>query len=184
MLELEKYTLDEIISMNDTNLLNKYLKEIESLKYNRINRRVIEQNYGSSLIEIINSIQEEEEKIRSYELFPGDLVYFYPSIKESHARKQLTCDFSGSIIYPGSLYINYRPLLENITTGNCYVLKRTIRVEQGCAYNLPTTISEFEKFNLNMKIENDFDGINFSKFNSEMLDLQKLKNKKRKEVRI
>lgn len=185
MEEFEKYTLAEIVSMNNEKLLNRYFEELENLKYNRISSKVVEQNKGLKLMDIIELIQEEEDANRSYELFPGDLVCFYPNIKENCAQKQITCDFSGSIIYPGSLYINYRPLLENISTNNCYVLKRTIKVEIGYVYNLPTTIKDFEQLKLNMQLGNYLDGIDFSHFNQAMggvLNLQKL-NKDKKEKR-
>lgn len=89
---------------------------------------------------------------RSKEYFSGCLVAFYPYIVEHHSRKEITCDISTNIIKKGQLYINYRPLIENIETGDTFVLSKTIKCETIYQGLLPTNILEFE--NLNEQIMN------------------------------
>lgn len=181
MKELEEYNLEEIILLNDKELYETYLKEVELLRKTPLGKEITEKMYGYSLIDIYKKIQQEEEKIRSYLFFPNQLIKFYPSKKENHAKNSLTCDFSGSIIKKGSLYISYRPLLINISTSEKYVLKRTIKVESGYCYDLPENIQELENLYENMKAEeNANDGIDYSHFNQRMggqILLQKLQRK-------
>lgn len=108
---------------------------------------------------------EELEDIKTYEIieryylenrsqyyFPNSLVAFYPSIREYHSRKEMTCDISTNIIKNGQLYINYRPLIENMETGDTFVLVKSIKCEIVYKDLLPTNMLEFE--NLNEQIMN------------------------------
>lgn len=89
---------------------------------------------------------------RSNFFFPGCLVALYPYIRESHSRKEITCDISTNIIKKGQLYINYRPLLENVETGDSFILKKTIKCEPIYQDLLSTNMFEFE--NLDEQIMN------------------------------
>ena len=92
----------------------------------------------------------------------------YPRMKEQRAKKEITCDFSGGIIYPGSFYVSFRPLLKNIETGDAFVLKRTLKVETGYSYDLPT------------KLEQNEDGISYGHLSQRIggaLEFQKLKRR-------
>lgn len=180
MKKLEEYNLEEMLSLNDKKLYETYLKEVELLRKTPLGKEIIEKMHGYSLMDIYKRIEQEEEKIRSYLFFPNQLIKFYPSKKENHAKNPLTCDFSGSIIKKGSLYVNYRPLLINISTNEKYVLKKTIKVELGYSQDLPENIQELEELYENMRTEEYNDGINYSHFNQRMggqILLQKLQRK-------
>lgn len=185
MKALEEKTLEEILLLHDKKQEQEYYDILESLKTSRISKDIVESYEGESIDYIWRRIMEKEQAYESNIIFPGDLVIFYPNIKEQRTRSFITCDFSGGIIYPGSLYINYRPLLDNISQNVSYVLKRTIKVEAGYYHDLPTSISEFESLQQKMQLELDHDetGIQYSHFNQRMggeLILQKLKRSKRK----
>ena len=185
MKELEDKTLDEIMSSNNQEELAYYCKCIEEFKTNPFSKAITEQLYGESLSTIYYQILEEEQQYTSSSLFPGDFIMFYPNIRERKARKITTCDFSAGIIYPGSIYINYRPLIKNLTTGENYVLQRTIKVEMGYQHELPTDIQSFEALEQRLQIDGyeDHSGIEYSHFSQRMggeLLLKKLKRRKSK----
>lgn len=101
-----------------------YLRQLDLLNTNRITKGIIEKMQGESIEKIYYQIAKEELKHTSNSFFPGDIVILYPTLKEQSSKKVITCDFSGAIIYPKSLYINYRPLLENISKHTTYVLEK------------------------------------------------------------
>ncbi len=125
------FTLEEILSLNNKNLYETYHKELKNLKTNRIARQITERMYGKSINEIYEAILKEETINTSTDtdFFIGDIVLLHESIKEYHTKTGITCDFSANMIKRGGLYLNYRPILENLTTKKVYVLKRSIRVE-------------------------------------------------------
>lgn len=178
---LEIYTLNEILALADKELYEEYLSCLNNLATNRIARKVIQNMQGASLAKIYKEIVLEEEQNRSISFFNGDLVLLHESTKQPTSKTYLTCDFSGGIIYPGSSYLAYRPMLENISTNSIYVLKRTIKVETGYYSNLPRTISDLEQLQRNMELELDSnDGIDYSHFNRAMggvLNIEQLKGK-------
>lgn len=185
MKELEEKTLDEIIASGSQEDLEKYYAYLDSMKTNSFYRELVDSFEGDSIEEITYKIMEAEQEYRSEVFFPGDLAIFYPHIKEQRARKFITCDFSAGIIYPGSMYINYRPMIHNITSGETYVLQRTIKVEMGYGYDLPRSISELEALDNKLHIEDydDNSGIHYSHLSQclggEIL-LQKLKRRRKK----
>ena len=185
MKEFDEKTLDEVLATNDQDEIKKYYEYIESMKSSNLTRDIVESLYGEPLSVIWQEILEEEQKYTSMMMFPGDVVMFYPNIKEQKARSFITCDFSAGIIYPGSMYVNYRPLIANISSGERYVLSRTIKVEMGYQHELPRTIQEFEALDNRLKIESysDNSGIEYSHFSQRMggeLVLQKLKRRRKK----
>lgn len=125
------FTLEEILSLNNKNLYETYHKELKNLKTNRIARQITERMYGKSINEIYEAILKEETINTSTDtdFFIGDIVLLHESIKEYHTKTGITCDFFANMIKRGGLYLNYRPILENLTTKKVYVLKRSIRVE-------------------------------------------------------
>ena len=125
------FTLEEILSLNNKNLYETYHKELKNLKTNRIARQITERMYGKSINEIYEAILKEETINTSTDtdFFIGDIVLLHESIKEYHTKTGITCDFSANMIKRGGLYLNYRPILENLTAKKVYVLKRSIRVE-------------------------------------------------------
>lgn len=179
---LENLTLESILSLNDKSLYNLYIEEIANLSTNRIAKQVVARMQGESLIKIYNEIISQEELNRSYDLFNGDLVLLHGGKTEQQARSYITCDFSGSIIHPGSRYASYRPILENLCTSEVYVLKRTIKVEKEYYCDLPENIQDFESLQryMQLEIERD-DGINYSHLNRQTggeLTLKKLRKVK------
>lgn len=166
----ENMTLKELQSYNNKELIIKYesiLKDIlENDKSRFIAKKVLEENKGASLIEIYQKLEEKEQEYESYILFPNSKIILYPSIKEVKSKSFITCDFSGALIYPGSYYLNYRPLLINLDATEKYVLKRTIKVETSYYEELPRNIAELEELWLNMTNETDNNnGIDYSHLN-------------------
>ncbi len=181
MKPFEECTLDEL--SHDKQLVKQYYEYLESMKTTPFYKGIVESLEGKSILEIMYSIQEEEQAYMSEEFFPGDIVFMYPRIEERRAKKQITCDFSAGIIYPKSLYVNYRPMIYNVTRGETYVLKRTIKVETGYWQDLPTTIKELESLELKLQIDGyeDNSGIEYSHLSQRLggtISLQKLKRRK------
>lgn len=185
MKELEEMTQDELEKLKNPEYIKQYFTILSQLKENRISKRILEELQGEAIATIYQELMNEEEKFRSHSFFPGDLVLIYPNIKEQRSKNFKTCDFSGSIIYPGSLYVSYRPLLDNITTNERFVLAKTIHVEASYVYDLPTRIDELESLEQNMKLERANQEIDFNHFNNQMggyFPLQKLKKRKKKNL--
>ncbi|MBR3146090.1 MAG: hypothetical protein IKF47_02375 [Bacilli bacterium] len=183
----EYMTLREIIHLKNKYLVQKYEDAIAQLKKDKMAIKIVETSYGESIADIVETIEETKMENRSESFFPGADIMVYPGIREAHAEKEYTCDFSGATISKGSLYVNYRPMLKNINNGNAYVLKRTIRIEPAYAYDLPTNISELEAFN--DKILNyayfDNEGIQYDYLFSQTggLQFKKLSRRKKNENR-
>ena len=177
---LEQYTLEEIKISKNKKDIYQYNKELLSLETNRISKKIVKEMYGSSILEIISKIEEEEFRNKSFDYFPGDLVLLHLGLAEKRSKKFFTCDFSETIIRPNDLYINYRPLVENLTTRNVYVLKRSIKIEPGYIDYLPRNIQELEMMQTNIRIEKNDNIVDFSTLNREIggdLELQKLKRR-------
>lgn len=192
MYQFEDMTLNEIELFGNKELMTRYDQEIASLEIDDISRIVINRKYGESINTIVREIEkasyEFELRHRSEILFPNELVEVYPRTREGRAKREITCDFSGARIKKGSLYVSYRPMVWSITNGDTYVLSRTIKVETGYAYDLPTTIAELESLNVKMLSHADSDdGIDYDHLYWQMggeLDFQKLKRRKKYESRI
>ena len=179
----EEKTLEEIIFDGNPEELKEYHKELNNLITNRFNKSIVENMKGYSIEYIWQTIFQKEQEITSKLFFPDDLVLLYPNIKEQRTKRIITCNFSGGLIYPGSIYINYRPFIENITTKEKYVLKKTLKVETGYANNLPTNISELEELQTNILLEkiDSYTGIDYSHLSQSVggeLVLQKLNRRK------
>lgn len=153
MKEFEEMTRDEIVFTHNKELLEMYDRAVESLGSSRFIQRIITKYYGKSLFEIFDYIKKEESLYVSDIFFPGEKIIMYPNIKEQKSRKVITCDFSGGLIFPGSVYVSFRPMLKNMDDGTAYVLKRTLKVESGYISSLPRNIQEFETLALNMQYD-------------------------------
>ncbi len=164
------FTLEETLSLNNKNLYEEYHNEIENLKTNRISKQITERMYGESINKIYEAILKEETINTSTDtdFFIGDIVLLHESIKEHHTKSGITCDFSASMIKRWGLYLNYRPMLENLTTKKVYVLKRSIRVEPAYYDLLPTNITELEELNYKMKLQLEDNYIDYSHLNQVM----------------
>ena len=164
------FTLDEILSLNNKKIYETYLKELETLKTNRIAKQIVERMYGESINKIYEAILKEETINTSMDsdFFLGDIVLLHESVKECHTKTSIACDFSANLIKKGGLYLNYRPMLENITTKKIYVLKRSIKVEPAYFDLLPTNIRELEELNYKMKLQIEDNYIDYSHLNQVM----------------
>ncbi len=188
MKELEEKTLEEIVESGSKEELDQYYSYLESMKTTAFYKDIVERYEGLSIAEITYKIMEEEQEYISDYYSPGDFIVIYPRIREQRARDYITCDFSAGIIYPGSLYINYRPLIRNVTSGETYVLSKTLKVETGHGYDLPTTIRELESLNYKIMMDTDHDntGIHYSHLSQRVggeIQLQKLKRRRKNENR-
>lgn len=162
LLSLYECSLDELKKIGYESWYN---DELSLLGNSKIATTIKDKYYGRSIAFLSNKIDEEERKIVSEEFFPGEKVIMYPWIKEQIARQSITCDFSAGIIRPGSLYVRYRPLFYLIDSGETFVLKRTIRVEDGYHSDLPTTLEGLESLYIKAKNEaRDNSGIEYSHF--------------------
>ena len=181
MKSIEEMSIDEIMATKNSELLRLYNSELETLGKDKIFKNFLSDYYGRPLIEIYEAISEIELSLQSELFFPGERIIMYPSIKEQKARSMITCDFSGGIITPGSLYSSFRPLLKNIDNNTAYVLKRTIKVENGYSYDLPRNLHSFE--DLAFKVANNqecHDGIDYSHLSQRIggeFTFQKLKRR-------
>lgn len=166
-------SLYEIYNSNQKQeLINLCLKALNDLKDNRILKTLSQyqmftsqlhqlltdqidikflENYQISINDIYTNYQESYNKNLSRYFFNNSLTCFYPNIKLIKAQKQTICHFDGTSISPGTEYIYYRPLIDNIETHQSFVLATTIKVTPDYEYILPTNISELEDFNINLK---------------------------------
>ena len=184
--EVKEYRLDEIYRKGNKEellLLRKGL--IKGLECDRISRKIILDNSSLSVNELEELLESVYIDSTSSFYFPGDLCLFYPKIVEYRTKVVRTCDISSSIIMPGSFYYNYRPMIDNLTTGKTYVLKRSIQTEVGYYDFFPQTLYEFEE--LSMKLgssfeveDTDYNYYDLSKRLGEYLPLVELKKGKRK----
>ena len=156
----EEYTLNELEQMRKEDWYEKQIEELEAI--GQIAKMTIEAYYGRAIAEIYYLMEKANLEYESNDFFPGQKIMVYPRTKEQRAKKIITCDFSGGIIYPGSLYLSFRPLLKNIENKDTYVLKRTLKVEQGYYYDLPTNIQEFETLAQKVRLEQEEGQISYS----------------------
>ena len=174
-------SLEQIKYKNIYKLIEEYNYNLNLLKKNRLCKRIISNNYGLSIIELEELLEIEEMKHNSQYYFPGDTVLLYSRNYEQKTKKNITCNFSGAIIRPGSFYINYRPLIDNISTGEVYVLKNTLKVDKSYSYILPTTIQELENLTYNLLSDSEeYETIDFSHLRQvvgEDFSFQKLKRR-------
>lgn len=145
--QFEDLSLQEILLLHNKQLEKEYKCILDKYRTDRIANEVIQTLYGAPIYDIITAIEELKLEYQSHNIVPGSTVLVFPGIKEVRAQKEYTCDFSGSRINIGSIYVNYRPMIKSLDNGDVYVLKRTMRVETAYEYYLPTSISELEEFN-------------------------------------
>lgn len=185
--EVKSYTLDDIYSKTNIKeeLLSLRMELIKNLECDRISRKVILDNPTISVNELEELLENVYIDSTSTLYFPNDICCFYPKIIEQKSKTVRTCDISGSIIMPNSTYYSYRPMLDNLTTGKTYVLKRTIQTEISYYDFFPKTLYEFEE--LSMKLGNpfeiedtDYDYYDLSKRLGQYLSLTELKKSKKK----
>ena len=136
-----------------------------------------------NLHNVVESISKILLNNTSYDFFSGDVIAFYPSIKELRASNFVTCCMSGSIIKPGSYYCYYRPILENLDTNVVYALQNTIKCETSYYDYLPQNIIQFEDFNRKLSDFYCNNEIDFYNINT-LLGVDSLGLKNLKKVRI
>ena len=145
--QFEELSLQEINLLHNIQLARQYEYVLNKYKSDKIANEVIQTLYGAPICEIVEAIEESKLEYESHTIIPGASILVFPGIRELNAQKEYTCDFSGSIISAGSLYVAYRPMLKNIQNGDAYILKRTMKVEPYYEHYLPTSIGELEDFN-------------------------------------
>ena len=137
----EEMNIQEI---EENGLLMEYSQELQLMATDPISRRLVNELYGASIMDIAYAIDEEKLNHMSYSIFPNHLVNFYPSIRARHTKKERTCDFCAARIYKGKVYINWRPMIKDIINKDTYVLSRSLTVCETCSINLPTNIESTE----------------------------------------
>ncbi len=95
----------------------------------------------------------------SQSLFPGDICFFHPNLRNPKASRLTICCLSGAEIDKGESYCTYRPLLENITRGNTYTIQQTLKVANGYENILPNDLHSFEVFYEYFQSTVDYSGI-------------------------
>lgn len=185
--EVKSYTLKDIYIKRELKeelllLRGELIKELEC---DRISKKIILENPTLSVNELEELLENAYMDSTSILYFPNDLCCFYPKITEQKAKTIRICDISGSIIMPNSTYYSYRPMLDNLTTGKTYVLKRTIQTEISYYDFFPKTLYEFEE--LSMKLgssfeleDTDYNYYDLSKRLGEYLPLTELRKDKKK----
>lgn len=160
-------------------LLEEYKKLLEELKTNAFTKKIVNENYGKKVVDIYKTLEEELLNNTSTLFFPRDIVLIYPNIKYLHAKQNITCDFSGSIIRKNEEYLYYRPLLHNIDKNTAYVLRDTIKVSTEYEQYLPDNIFDFENLDMNIATLPSDNEISYEELNRKYggLSLVKLKRK-------
>ena len=120
--------LSEIESLKEDRLITRYNKEIEALKIDALANKVIDNNYGKSLLDIYNMIEQEAKNHKSKYWFPNHYVTLHYKNIESKAKKSCSCDFCACKINLGKTKIRYRPLIIDNDTNRKYVLNYTIHL--------------------------------------------------------
>ena len=174
----EEMTLEEMPEV----FKKRYIEEINLMASNKLAKEIINRNYGKSLIDIYHILESSLVDYKSELFFPGEYMKLYCRIEERKTKTQISCDFSSGIIFPGSIYIPYRPLLKNIETNESYVLSPALKVDYYFATDLPQNIREFEELTYKMLAEKeDSSGIDYNHLNSVVggdFTFQKLKSRR------
>lgn len=174
----QDYSLKELETLKDAKrLVEQYNLSIESLKCaNRFNREIVLKQYGLPISKIEENCFYNLEKHCDDD---GNIMAFYPVIREVRSSINRICHFSGAIIRKGSIYIYYRPLLENVITHSTYVLQKPICTEVAYEQDLPKNYMEF--CYMDKQLQNGLDYYDFSvNYGNDSLKLQKLKSKHKK----
>jgi len=120
-------------------------------------KNITKGKFFSSEIEFYRFLEKLLYEYTSYYLFPNNYVAFYPYLEQCHSKKETTCNISGTQIKKGNLYYYYRPLIENLSTGNIYTIQKTIKVAEGYQDILPTNIHNFEAWYQKLACKNFYD---------------------------
>ena len=151
--------LSEIESLKEDRLITWYNKEIEALNIDALANKVISNNYGKSILDIYNMIEQEAKNHKSKYWFPNHYVTLHYKNIESKTKKICSCDFCACKIYPGKAKIRYRPLIIDNDTNRKYVLNYTIYVCRECERYLPENIYELEELANKLLTLSSFDTI-------------------------
>ena len=156
--DFSSLTLRQINNIEDIvlkkEMLKLYNEQIKKLENDKIGKMFIDPEL--SLEEMAFNIEEYIESMYSEYLFEGDVISFYPIIREVKSKRDILCHFSGSKISKGSLYCSYKVFIQNDTSKKRFVLDKTINVELSYRDMLPTDLKSFERFiyNLDNSYEN------------------------------
>lgn len=184
MSKIDNYEMFSLVELQ--NISDEHLKQRLLLEYDRDFAQLIRYFfikeklnflYGESLNTIYQIYEKAIIEHTSIILFPGHIVNFYDKTK-MHRSKNVLFDDLGNYLGLGSLYYTYRPMLWDETTNDTYILKRSIRVEEGSGYLLPDNLHDFEQLGINLFYQKDLKDLQFHY--DQGLTLMKL-NKKRKQ---
>lgn len=153
-LDVFRLSLSEIEQIANRSLKETYYQlyqmHLLELITNRIDARIVKKHMGLPLQNLHEIVERFYLNNQSTYLFPGDIVLVYPMIHEYHSKKDIICDVSGALIRKGSLYCHYKPLLENLSTGEIYVLKTPLKSEVGEIDFFPTDIQGLDTLERNL----------------------------------
>lgn len=140
---------NDILSLEDLNLKKEILSKYKSaLSYLSSSDAKYYIRPDKSVNDIYNDILTDDYNASinnsSSSLFPNDTIEFYPRILYQKSKKDRVCHYSGAIIKEGSYYINYRPMIHNLSTKETFVLDKSITCEPCYEEKLPMNLLEFE----------------------------------------
>lgn len=135
--------------MLDTISLIDTLVDIDHLPVRIAN--ILKEKHFSSEDEFYQYYEKLLLSYTSFYLFHGQLIDFYPIIKERTATKDFSCHLSGVKIKQGSPYITYHPFVENLENKRVYVTKREIKSLPEFSYDLPKDIFAYEDWYVKLK---------------------------------
>ncbi len=159
--EYYDYTLKEIMAIPNralrVQLLTLYKQDIINMADSRVARRVIRAHEGESIASITDAMSQFIRDNTSYYLFEGNIVMVYPKFSLAKAKEEKVCSLCTRLIHPGNRYVIYRPLIDNLTTNETFVLDRSLQVHDTCKDNLPISIAQFDAIQMGIIDYHNFD---------------------------
>lgn len=141
--------IDILFSDLEPICIDTLLKQVDNLPVRLINQIKKEQFY--SLESFFSYFEKLKLEYTSNILFPGRYMAFYPQVREYHARNFITCNLSGTKIFPGSSYYVYSPFIEDLKSEKVYCLKKKICTASDYVDLLPRDLITYETWNYKIK---------------------------------
>ena len=176
----EELTLEEMTKEE----AERYKQELEKMSSNWLYKRIIDANYGESLLDIYHEIEEDTLDHTSVTFFSEEVLTLHYKLDLRKSRKTFSCHFCSGIVYEGDFYYYYKPLLRNVETDETYVLEQPLKVCEACYDYLPKNIVQLESLasRTQAEKENDF-GIKYNHLSSIVggeIALKKIKSGRRR----
>jgi hypothetical protein len=131
-----------MINENDIKIAIDNILQEEMLPIRIIN--ILKSKQYKNIEEFYQFYEELLIKYTSYYLFPNHFIEFYPQITKRKAKNNLTCDLSGQRIFKGSEYYTYHPFMEDLFSGDVYIIKKEIKVSCDYVNVLPRELLTYE----------------------------------------